>query len=389
MTTPHASSTCSNFHVPIRILFLLPSLEPGGSERIVITLATRLDRSRFTPELAVLQANGVLATTLPTYLPLHDLAVPRARLALPKLIRLIQYRRPAIVCSTLGHLNMLMAMAQPFLPHRIQLIGRESCVLSRAHVTRPHPHLLDFLACRLLPRLDFIICQSRDILLDLHDHYHVPETQMMVIHNPVDTSELQTRAKAMPPPLQSIHSTYNQRHLVAAGRLVHQKGFDLLLKALAYLADQIPNLHCTILGQGPEEAQLRAMIETLGLADRVFLAGFVADPAPYFFAADLFVLPSRFEGLPNVLLEALACGTPAVACTCPGGINEIIQSGQNGLTCLPEDAAALAKTIATALASQFNRATIAADITARFDTAVILPQYESFFTYIAGTVPYT
>ncbi|MFH0786366.1 MAG: glycosyltransferase, partial [Pseudomonadota bacterium] len=113
--------------------------------------------------------------------------------------------------------------------------------------------------------------------------------------------------------------------IVAIGRLCQQKGFDRLIEAFPYLLGKKPAARLWILGQGPLEADLRNLICRSGLDEKIFLVGFQPNPFLWLKHADLFVLPSRFEGLPNILLEALACGCPVVALHHPGGTEEILK----------------------------------------------------------------
>ena len=117
---------------------------------------------------------------------------------------------------------------------------------------------------------------------------------------------------------------------MAAGTLTRQKGFDLLIQAMASLVKIRPEIHLTILGDGPEKNNLENQIRSLDLLDSITLAGFQENPYPYFYHADLFVLSSRWEGLPNVVLESLACGTPVVAFDCPGSLGEIFDDPSQG-----------------------------------------------------------
>src|SRR5205085_10417384 len=122
---------------------------------------------------------------------------------------------------------------------------------------------------------------------------------------------------------------------------------DILLPAFARVVASAPAAHLTIVGTGPDDAALRQQAVTLGIADKVTFRGFVQNPYPLMRAADLYVLSSRYEGFPNVALEALACGTPVVAAACPG-VAELVVPGVNGWLAPPDDAAGLARALALA-----------------------------------------
>lgn len=164
------------------------------------------------------------------------------------------------------------------------------------------------------------------------------------------------------------------------GRLDRQKGFDLLIEAFSRIAAKHPDWSVHILGDGSERAALEALIESKHLAGRVVLRGWVDDPVAELRAAELFVLSSRFEGFPNALLEAMACGLPAVACDCPGGPAEIIRAGTDGLLVPPEDTAALAAALEQLMSDDELRARLAgraSEVKRRFSVERFFEQWEA------------
>lgn len=126
--------------------------------------------------------------------------------------------------------------------------------------------------------------------------------------------------------------------ILAAGRLVHQKGFDLLLQAFSLTASQLSSLNLVIAGEGPEAASLEALARGYGVESRVFFLGRVSPLSALMREAHAFVLSSRYEGFPNVLVEALAIGVPVVATDCPSGPREILSDGHYGILVPPENA---------------------------------------------------
>jgi GalNAc-alpha-(1->4)-GalNAc-alpha-(1->3)-diNAcBac-PP-undecaprenol alpha-1,4-N-acetyl-D-galactosaminyltransferase len=161
-----------------------------------------------------------------------------------------------------------------------------------------------------------------------------------------------------------------------------QKGFDLLLTSFRAVRDQGVAATLTVLGEGAERAALEAQARALGLAEAVRFVGFQEHPYPYFGYADLFVLSSRYEGMPNTLLEALACGCPVVAFDCPHGVREIVQPDVNGVLVPPEDVPALATALARLLSSPAERARLRTQIAPtleRFTAPVITRSWEAIF----------
>lgn len=317
------------------VLFLLPSMAGGGSERVCATLMSHLDRTRWQPSLVLLERSGPFLDLIPKDVAVKNIGVGRARKALPALVRTIRAQRPDLVFTTMAHMNLLLALARPFLPRQTALVARESNTASVNLDAAPYPALFRFMLRRLYPVFDRLVCQSRHMERDLHENFGISSDKTVVLTNPVDAAGLQRRAAECPHRLPE-----GARNLVAVGSLTHQKGFDLLLAALA--ATATPDLHLTILGDGPLKQELKNLATALYLEGRVTFAGFLDNPAPELAAADLLVLSSRYEGLPNVVLEAQALGTPALAFNCPGGVSEIISEGENGWLVPPQDASALA-----------------------------------------------
>ena len=324
------------------LLFLTPSLHGGGAERVIVTLLRHMNRSLFRLGLAVVDMReAVYRDEVPKDVELIDLGCTRVRYALPKIMRLIWQKRPDVVFSTLGHLNLALAMLRPLLPNGVRYVGRECNIVSEVLSGYTHPRLWGWAYRRFYPRFDVVVCQSVDMRADLIGHFAFPPGKAGMIHNPVDIERIRClSAEVIPTDYEPPASHFETApHLVAAGRLCHQKGFDLLIEALALCEDKRPRL--TLLGEGPLRPALEKLARQRGVGDRVRFAGFQKNPYPFFVRADAFVLSSRYEGFPNVVLEALACGTSVIAMPCPGGVAEIAELAGGVLLASAVDAKAL------------------------------------------------
>ena len=310
-----------------QVMVLIPSLRGGGAERVIVALLRHLDRTKFRLTLAVVDMReAAYLDDVPDDVELIDLGCSRVRYALPKIIRLIWQQRPEVVFSTLGHLNLAMAIIRPLLPDSVRYVARETCVVSEVIRDYRRPSIWKWAYRRFCGRFDTLVCQSRDMRDDLIGNFGLLQDKAVVINNPVDVQYIrQLAAETLVTGFEQESSEGKDSliNLLAVGRLVPPKGFDLLIESLALCRD--PRLRLTLLGEGPMREELEVLAHSKGLTGQVRFAGFQKNPYPFFAQADVFVLSSRFEGFPNVLLEALACGTPVVAMPALGGVREILQ----------------------------------------------------------------
>ena len=308
------------------ILFIIPSLSQGGAERVIVTLLRNLDQHQFKMVLAVVDMRGgVLHEEVPDDVEFIDLACSRVRYAIPKIIHLIWQRRPDVVFSTLGHLNLALAVMRPFLPSGVKYIAREASIVSETLKSETPSFLWRFMYRFFYGRFDLLVCQSFAMQRDLIENFALEKKRMVVIHNPVDVQHIQYLSKIgrFTEPLRDRLSPEGEIiSLVTAGRFSAEKGFDLLIEAIALCNDH--RVQLTLLGDGPLRRELELLTCKLGLEGRVRFVGYQKNPFPFFAQADAYVLSSRHEGFPNVVLEALACGTPVIATPAIGGVTEIL-----------------------------------------------------------------
>ena len=326
-----------------RVLLLVPSFAggAGGAERVFSILAKHLDSSRFEIHLALAQGRHAHLTDIPEHVVVHNLHISRMRYALPAIVKIARRVKPQVILSTVVYLNTMVVLAKPFFPSNVRVVLREAIMPSAFLAGEARqPRFWEWVYRRLYGKADKIVCLSESMSAEFADRFGVPREKLTCIYNPIDATAIRLAAG-------DLTSSYSGEgpHLVSVGRLQRQKGFDILLKAMPLLRRHVPNAMLTIVGEGPLEQELKAQAQSLGLGEAVHFSGFQPNPWTFIKHADVFVLPSRFEGMPNTVLEALALGTQAVATDCPGGVREIKAQFPELKLVAPEDPAALADAI--------------------------------------------
>ncbi|MDE1984600.1 MAG: glycosyltransferase [Gammaproteobacteria bacterium] len=336
----------------------------------MLTLLKHLDRTQFSLSLVVINTRrSVHLGEVPRDVELIDFGSRRVRAALVKLMRLIRRRRPDVVFSTQGYLNLGIALIKPWLPVATRCLARETSIVSKVLHLHRRPVVLRFLYHRVYKRLDAVICQSRAMRDDLVAAYAFPAGKTVIIHNPVDVDWVRERAREK---VELVGLKPGRLNLVTAGRLSPEKGLDSVIAALALC--RMPNLNLVILGEGKLRAALEARASQLGVGGQVQFAGFQTNPYPWFAHADLFVLGSRSEGFPNVALEALACGTPLVATPCDS-LADLGVDASDGLLARDFTPQALADAIQQAVARRADFSVSIERIRTKFGIDTIARQY--------------
>ena len=348
----------------ISVIFILPDLETGGAERIVTTIANHLSRDRFEPKILLLRKQGGYLKFLRKDVEIIDINTERIRHSLKPILREIYRRKPDIVFSGFGEVNAYLSLFIKVFP-KIKFIARETNVVSQ-HVTRKEIKFF----YNFYNNYDTIVAQSDDMKNDLMLNFKIKSSKIVKINNPVDFDFIDEKIKTSHKP---ECFKYGYKNVVAIGNLSARKGFDNLLKVFSRLKNENILLH--ILGDGKDREMLHQMRDFLGL-EHVIFHGRQENPYEFLKYADLFILSSRYEGFPNVLLEAGACGTYSLANNCPGGINEIIQEEINGEISNIENHEDFSQKILKILHKSHDDEMIKSSIKSRFSKNIILDAYE-------------
>ncbi len=284
----------------ISILVILPSLAGGGAEKVTLSFLEHLDNKIFDVYLLLLNSKGPLEPKIKKE-NIINLSSSRFRIAFPILIKSIRKIKPEIIFSTFPHITLPLLIARILLLINSKIISREPNMTKSSLKHTPFSLTLRVLHKLLLPFSDKIIVNSRAMYNYLNQK-GIHTNKLALIHNPIDLVKVRKVKNFIRYPGEGLR-------LIAMGRLVYQKGFDRIISILK----QINNAHITILGEGPELNNLLKMVDNLNLGKRVDFIGYKKDSNKYIAAADYFILPSRWEGLPNAALESLVLGTPVIS----------------------------------------------------------------------------
>lgn len=312
-----------------RVALFIPTLSGGGAERVMSILARGFDERGLAVDLVLVNATGPYLADIPDTVRIVELKGRRVFTCLPDLVRYLRREQPRALLSTLFHANVaaLVAVAFSRVPVRTAVrqpsmfnlgVGRKKTLKDRG---------VAYLLKRTVGKAGAVVALNAAMAAELSDTMQLPLGQIEIINNPVPTERIAAKsedrldhpwfASGEPPVILSV------------GRLTYAKGLADLIDAFADVRRQRP-ARLVILGEGGLREELEARINKQGLGDDVAMPGFEANPYKYMRRAAVFVLPSRWEGFPNVLVEAMACGAPVIATNCPGGSAEILEDGRWG-----------------------------------------------------------
>lgn len=356
----------------VKILFVVPDLYSGGAQRVFMNLVRGFSRQLFDITLVTLikPNSDPFNKLVPADITLVQYNFTNTRSAFFALIKLIRKENPDFVFSTLTHLNVILAMVRFFTSATILFVARESNTISSSLKDEKFPWLFRFLYKWLYKNFDLIICQSNAMAEDLITNFNIAQSRIKVIYNPIDLDLIASRTSG----LTSAAPPINRVELLCVGRLSNQKGFDRMLKILALIADFDCRLR--IIGDGPLRNDLQNMANELHLEGRVEFLGIQENPFQFMVKSDCLLLPSYYEGLPNVVLEANACGLPVIAFNSPGGTAEIVEDGLNGWLIPDGDLEKFALKIRSKEYLTLNKGEIAKFVAKRFSLQKIISQYE-------------
>jgi glycosyltransferase involved in cell wall biosynthesis len=311
------------------IAFFLPNLAGGGAERVIVNLAQALAERERTVDLVVAAAEGPLLRQLPPGVRLVELHAPRVLRSLLPLIGYLRRERPRVLISSISHANVIALWAARLARVKTPVIVTVHNTMSQStpEQGRMAGRLWPSLLRTSYPWAACIIAVSRGAADDLASTARLPREKVRVVYNPVITPAMMAQAAQTPD--HPWFAAGQPPVILGVGRLTRQKDFPTLIRAFAGVRKQ-RSARLMILGEGEERPRLETLAAELGVNSDVALPGFRENAMAYMARSALFVLSSAWEGLPTVLIEALAAGTRVISTDCPSGPQEILQGGRLG-----------------------------------------------------------
>ena len=319
-----------------RVAFYLPLLVGAGAERVILNLAHGFVQQGVKVDFVLGKAEGPFISQLPEGARLVDLKASRVLTSIPGLVRYLRKEQPMVLISALNHANIAAIWAK-------RLAGVQTRIVATLHNTFSEKmknnaffskqKLFPFMLRRFLAGADTIVAVSNGVASDYAQVTGIPLDKIKVIYNPVITPEIIQKAS------ESLeHPWFNSNEppvILSVGRLTEQKHYACLINAFAKVREKLP-ARLMILGEGELRQDLEKQISMLNLEQDIALPGFVMNPYKYMSNAAVFALSSKWEGLPTVLIEALAVGAAVVSTNCRSGPEEILMGGTLG-TLVPVD----------------------------------------------------
>jgi glycosyltransferase involved in cell wall biosynthesis len=366
-----------------RLAFFLSGLLAGGAERVMLHLCGELSRRRYNVDLVLVRKAGPLLADVPAGVRIIELGTRSRWLTLPTLMRLpgetrrllrraivreplpkvvrslsrlvhyLEAEQPAALLATLPN-NVLVALWAKWLARTdTTIVVREANTpsLNMSETNHLFEQLFPDLAKRWYPEAQAIIAVSNGVADDLAALTGYPRARIATIYNPVDLHRIAAGMHQPPAAAVGCEAWFTPGTtpvILAVGRLSTQKDYPTLLRAFARIRRQRP-ARLVILGEGPERPALAALAADLAIADDFAMPGLTANPYAFMARASVLALSSQWEGFPNVLLEALACGCPVVSTDCRSGPRELLADGAFGPLVSVGDDVALAEAIVATL----------------------------------------
>jgi len=357
------------------VAFFVPSLTVGGAQRATVGVANGLAERGYSVDLIVSYREGAFLNRVNDSVRIHSLDTPRVPVvgigaSAPALRSYLEERTPPVLFSAMTYANLVSIAAGAASNTGTKVVGIEHSTFgNRAGIKE---RLTLALATYSYELVDHVVAVSEGVAGSIVANTVLSEPDVSVLHNPVSIATVRAESRV------SIEDSWLRADdlnvLLWAGRLEPEKDLLTLLEAFASVHRADPTTRLILAGTGSKREELESSVETLGIERAVSFPGYIGNPYPYMRQASAFVLSSRREGLPTVLIEALACGCPVVSTDCPSGPREILADGTYGTLVPVGDERALAEAIRSTLEDPPDPARLS-ERAEEFTTSAVLDQY--------------
>lgn len=330
-----------------KVTLFVASMKGGGAERVIANLSQGFAQLHVPTEMLLVWKTGDYLRLIPPEVPVVSFEVRRLWQCHQPLVRYLRETRPDAMLSTLTRCNFHALLAKRFAKSPTRLVVREANTPSvEEQVLGIYERTVLRIMKRFYKHADGIVAVSKGVADDLAKFAKLPRERISVVYNPTINADLYEMRDQ--PADHSWLQLGEPPVVLGVGRLAPQKGFDVLLKAFAKVREQV-QARLIILGEGPDRVELEQLAERLGIRQEVDMPGFVQNPFAYMRRAGVFVLSSRFEGLPNTLIQAMGCGCPVVSTNCPSGPEEVLDRGKYGRLVPVDDVEEMTKAMLSVL----------------------------------------
>ncbi|WP_336406668.1 glycosyltransferase [Haloarcula litorea] len=363
-----------------RLAFFIPDLSVGGAEQVTVTIVNGLVTRGYEVDLLVSRLQGELRSELSELVTVVELPPSRTPVLgvaahLPAIVTYLRRSEPAVLFPQLAHPSVVCLAINRYMDVDTAIIPTHHSAFGEGTNGTTKDVVVNRLVPRLYPAADRIVAVSRGVGDSIVDRTPVESEDLSVLHNPVDVAAI--RESAQEPVDHEFIMDDDTDVILFVGRHARQKDLGIWLRAFEQVHNQVPSARAVIVGKGPHREELLTTIDERGLSDVVSVPGFVQNPYKYMNQADVFLLSSRYEGLPTVLIEALAVGCPVVSTDCPSGPREILDDGDYGRLVPVSDSAGLADAVVETLADPGGSERLR-DRANDFAPNAVLDEYERF-----------
>lgn len=362
----------------VKVAIFQPHIGSGGLTHVMLALAEGLIKRGYEVDLVILdiKINSEVIHKIPSKANLIRISARRTVTAVPALLKYLKDSRPAVMISGGPSSNCIALIAKLITKQSTKFIITEHSLPSVDvyDSEKKTDKFIPLLMKLLYPRSDHIVAVSNAVASDLCKFSKLRPESIKTIYNPVVENNLIESSK------QKLDHPWfqDERNFVVlfVGRLESVKNLETLVRSFSYLKDH-ENIKLVVVGDGSQKNDLKTLSKTLGLSDRVSFVGYSSNPYAYMRSSNLLILCSKWEGLPTVLIEAMACGTPVIATENLASAKEIFEDGKQGFI-VESNPEAIAEGIKRAMKHSFD-ATSLTDRAALFSLENSLNKYEQLF----------